>query len=237
MTAPSALVFRTWGGRRDGAGRKPVGPKTGVPHCCRRKHQAPHPLHVTLRATRGCQSLRSSHLFPTLRSAIAKASTDVFRVAQFSVQTNHVHLIIETADEGTLGRGMQGLAIRLAKAVNRLSRRRGRVWAERYHSRALRTPKEVRHALAYVLLNGRKHQVCGVGIDPCSSGRWFDGWGGRVALSSERRPVARAESWLLRLGWRRHGLICLGESPGGGRKRLRPWTAFRLSALARVARV
>ena len=70
---------------------------------------------------------------------------------------------------------MQGLAIRVAKAVNRCLGRSGRVWDDRFHSRALRTPREVRNVLVYVLLNGRKHGVIGHGIDPCSSGAWFDG--------------------------------------------------------------
>jgi hypothetical protein len=71
----------------------------------------------------------------------------------------------------------------------------------------------VRHALAYVLLNGRKHRVSGPGVDPCSSGAWFDGWVEPVSASAGRSPTKRPGTWLLRLGWRRHGLIRFDESP------------------------
>jgi len=78
---------------------------------------------------------------------------------------------------------MKSLGARLARAVNRVFRRSGPVLADRYHVRVLRTPREVRNALAYVLLNARRH-AAQVGrmvsralrIDPASSGRWFDGW-------------------------------------------------------------
>jgi hypothetical protein len=89
------------------------------------------------------------------------------------------------------------------------------VFADRYHARVLRTPREVRHALAYVLLNGRRHGVTSVGIDPCSSGAWFDGWVGlSVPAPDASAAVAAARTWLLRVGWRRHGPIGFGEVPG-----------------------
>ena len=80
---------------------------------------------------------------------------------------------------------MQGLGIRLAKAINRRLGRKGRVWEDRYHGRPLRTPREVRHGLAYVLLNARKHGVHGRGIDPCS-GSLVRG------MARRRRDAARA---------------------------------------------
>ena len=218
MSAHRSFVFRTWGGKRRGAGRKPTGPTAGVPHHRRPKHQATHPVHVTLRAVRNCPSLRSGRVFGTLRSALGRTSSDTFRVAHFPVQTNHVHLIVEASRCESLTRGMQGLGIRLAKAVNRACGRRGRVWGDRYHSRALRMPREVRNALVYVLLNGRKHHVSGIGIDPCSSGSWFDGWANHVAAPAASSPIARARTWLLRTGWRRNGLIRFDHVP---RSRLR----------------
>src|SRR5262245_59616748 len=136
------LVFRTWGGKRAGAGRKRIGPRPRVSHGCRPRHRAAEPVHVTLRAVRGLPLLRSKRVFPALRDAISIGSNDAFRVTEFSVQTNHVHLLVEATDKRALTRGMQGLGIRLAKAINRLSGRHGRVWEDRYHARALRTPKE-----------------------------------------------------------------------------------------------
>ena len=112
---------------------------------------------------------------------------------------------------------MQGLAIRLAKAINGRLGRTGRVWADRYHGRALRTPREARNALIYVLSNGRKHRVIGNGIDPCSSGAWFGGWRRRIEKPPGPVPVADATTWLLRDGWRLSGAIHIDDAPSGAR--------------------
>src|SRR5262249_22714935 len=74
----------------------------------------------------------------------------------FSVQSDHIHLLVEADEPAALVRGMQGLAIRVAKSVNRALKRCGAVWADRFHARTLRTPREVRNALVYVLNNVKK---------------------------------------------------------------------------------
>ena len=93
---------------------------------------------------------------------------------------------------------MQGLSIRMAKALNRLWQRSGKIFADRFHSRALKTPREVRNALAYVLLNTNHHGVRYTdGCDPCSSGASFDGWRDAKNTGAESRPdfLARARTW------------------------------------------
>jgi hypothetical protein len=124
--------------------------------------------------------------------------------------------LVEAEDRRSLSRGLQGLLVRIAKALNRHWCRSGKVFADRFHARALRTPREVRHALAYVLLNGAKHGCSRGKIDPFSSGDWFDGWKGELRRFFEGlpSPVARARAWLLSIGWRRHGLIDVWEIPG-----------------------
>ncbi len=142
----------TWGGRRPGAGRKPRGPRANGSHRTRPYHDPRHPAHVTLHATRGVPSLRAARVFPAIRAAIARAQRgSVFRICYSSVQSTHVHLLIEATSREALSRGIQGLAIRVARAVNRVLGRRGGVWGDRYHRRDLATPREVRHALVYVL--------------------------------------------------------------------------------------
>jgi hypothetical protein len=101
-------------------------------------------VHVTLRAREGIPSLRSARVFAVLRRSLAAAHKEAFRVVHFSVQMDHVHLVVEGDAAVALVRGVQGLAVRCAKAINRASRRRGRVWSSRYHARALRTPTEAR---------------------------------------------------------------------------------------------
>src|SRR6185295_15711175 len=131
-----------------------------------------------------------------------------FRLVQYSVQSNHVHLIVEATDRKSLSRGAQGLAVRVARCVNRALARRGPLWSERYHARALRTPRETRSALRYVLFNFRKHvRRAAPGLDPCSSGAWFDGFRERFPTAQGPPVVVPARTWLARRGWRRCGLL------------------------------
>ncbi|TMA36218.1 MAG: hypothetical protein E6J79_13580, partial [Deltaproteobacteria bacterium] len=117
---------RTWGGRRVGAGRKPIpGRRPGVPHVSRPAHVAAQPVHVTLCARSAIRCLRSGQVFPAVRRALAAASHRGFRILHFSVQDDHVHLIVEADDTRALRRGLRGLTIRVARAVNRALGRRG----------------------------------------------------------------------------------------------------------------
>jgi len=191
---------------------------------------------VTLRAR--LSPLRSQHVFPTVRLALGRASRrdpKRFRILQFSVQSDHLHLIVEAADKRALSSGVRGVAIRVARYVNDLLSRRGPLWADRWHGRALRTPREVRNAFVYVLANFRKHtrKARASGIDPFSSGAWFDGWRGwrpasgvappwagganglrqSAAAHSTEPPVGVSRTWLAHTGWRRHGLVRLDEAP------------------------
>jgi REP element-mobilizing transposase RayT len=186
------------------------------------------PVHVTLRVRAGVPSLRTVALVRAWRRSLAEASErGSFRVAHYSLQGDHAHLIVEAHGKEALANGMKSVAARLARAVNRACGRSGPVLAGRYHHRSLRSPREVRRALAYVLLNARRHlqkqrrtvsSAPPVPFDPASSARWFDGWRSQTTTRlPETRAgceVARARTWLLRVGWRRHGLVDPGELPG-----------------------
>jgi hypothetical protein len=141
-------------------------------------------------------------------------------------------LIVEANDGDALGRGMKSLAARFARAINRALQRTGRVLADRYHLRVLTCPRQVRNALAYVLLNARHHAAEQAAkalepahrLDAASSARWFDGW--RPGAGVDRSPprllgsdpaVASPRTWLLRAGWRKHALIDPSEIPALGR--------------------
>jgi REP element-mobilizing transposase RayT len=215
--APQQLEFeiRTWGGRRAGAGRKRAGGRRRVPHAHRPPHDSYRPMHVTLRATAGLPSLRRDRLFSRIRGAFAAASHDGFRLLQFSVQSDHVHLLVEADSPTRLTRGLQGLTIRVAKAINAVLRRHGSVWADRYHARALTTPREVRNALVYVLQNWKKHVSGAVGMDPRSSAAWFTGWRFPRRNNAGSAPVASARTWLACVGWLRYGRLDVGDVWGG----------------------
>lgn len=212
------LRARGWGGRRRGAGRRP-GPDPRIPHLRREAFASRHPLHVTLKVRRDLPSLRSVRLVRELERSFAQASERAgFRLVHYSLQADHAHMIVEATSREALGRGMRSIGARLARAVNRVFRRRGPVLEDRYHLRVLRTPREVSAALRYVLLNDRRHarrplpgRVC---VDPASSARWFEGWRVRVPRARDPAPVARAHTWLLRTGWRRVGRLHPADVPG-----------------------
>jgi hypothetical protein len=162
-------------------------------------------------------------VFAVLRRSIAAAHKEAFRVVHFSVQTDHVHLIVEGDHQVGLVRGLQGLAVRCAKAINRAVRRRGSVWSSRYHAHALRTPAEARRGLAYVLLNFRKHLRAGPGVDPRSSAPWFGGWCAPRPPTDLPSPVVPPRTWLGAIGWRRAGgALAFDERPAATPPRVRP---------------
>jgi hypothetical protein len=228
-----AIQFpNSWGGKRKGAGRKRLAARPNVPHRARPAHGAGHPVLVTLRA--GFRPLRSQHVFPTVCLAIRGATRrapERFRVLHFSVQWDHVHrvhLVVEARDKRALSAGVRGVAIRLARYVNELVMRKGRFWADRWHERALTSPKQVRQVLVYVFGNFRKHsrRVLASGVDVYSSGVTFDGWrefqggtdppvvaGPSHAAMGAEVVVGTSRTWLGGVGWRRSGLIAVTEAP------------------------
>jgi REP element-mobilizing transposase RayT len=153
--------------------------RSGVPHSTRPEIHFSL-CHVVLRIRRGLPWLRTPKTYRILERAFrAGKKKQGFRLVHYSVQQDHLHLLVEADDKQRLSRGMQGLAIRIAKALNRFWRGRlGSVFAERYFARAVRTAKEIKCALAYVLNNARKHGVWSSPHqpDPFSSGRWFRRW-------------------------------------------------------------
>jgi REP element-mobilizing transposase RayT len=145
--------------KRKGPGGRPPNPGgPGVSHLRRPPIRRTTPVHVTIRMRRHVYNLRSRRCFrPIEKAFLAGRDRFGFRLNHFSVQGNHVHLIAEAHDEAALSRGMQGLAIRIAKALNRVMNRKGAVFADRYFADVLRTVTEARHAVHYVLHNRQRH--------------------------------------------------------------------------------
>ena len=217
---------RTWGGAREGAGRK-KSDRAGVPHRSRRKVGKKTPLHVTVRLVPEIRNLRRFKLVPAMRRAfVATAKKDEFRLCQFSIQRNHLHLACEADSKQGLSRGMQGLEISFAKRVNRALGRKGKVFADRFHAVAITSPRQMRNALCYIMNNARRHGERldpAHGVDPFSSAWHFDGWSHdrwREGLGPPRDGpcVVPAESWLMKTGWRRYGAIGVAEVPRAARK-------------------
>jgi REP element-mobilizing transposase RayT len=159
--------------------------------------------------------LRKKSTHYVLRTALSKgAERNGFRLVHYSAMGNHVHLVCEAGDKTRLSRGMQGLCVRIAHALNRWWERHGTVFADRFHATILRSPTQVRNALVYVLRNAHHHKLLlAHELDPFSSAAWFEGWrepGAPIAAS--KNPFAIAKTWLLTEGWRRVGLASFASA-------------------------
>ena len=134
-----------------------------------------------------------------------------FRLVHYSVQANHLHLLVEAEGKRALARGMKGLKVRLARKINAIAGRTGTVFTDRYHARVLSSPRAVKNAIAYCLNNARKHalerrrSLPARWVDPCSTAKRF---------YEEAKGLLSPRTWLLREGWRRWGEISPSLVPG-----------------------
>ena len=211
------------GGWRRRAGRKK---KPGaVSHDARPSISAHHPQHVTIRTLVGAPVLARRWLMALIRRTIAESHKPDFRIIEFNVLANHVHLIVEAANREALARGAQGFQVRLVKRLNSALKRCGKLFSERYHARSLTSPREAFNALRYVLLN-RKHHAAEkkfnkYWVDPFSSGPWFTGWAEpltrksvfAIDLAGTPAPTLPATVWLLTAGWKQHGPLRFDDRP------------------------
>src|SRR5688572_14136818 len=206
------------GGSRPNAGRPRTSTRRCVPHRARPLHKERFPVLVTLRAARGLPNFRTQtilKLVKLLLTAQQKRVEGSFRVPHFSIQGDHLHLIVE-AEDGRLDHGIRGFIISFARRLNRLVGRQGRVWGDRYHREDLTSPRHTRNALAYVLNNHLKHDALaahenpvtrGVSIDLFSSAPLFDAWSTKTTRVTYRVPWPdmKPRTWLLARGWKLHG--------------------------------
>jgi REP element-mobilizing transposase RayT len=232
------------GGKRKGAGRKPNGKRAGSPHKRRAAIKKWEAGHVVLRVAKQVGSLRKRFMYRALREAtIAVALRELayddvngaFRIVHISLQRTHVHLLVEADNRRALWRGMQSFQISAARHINReysaklelAEPRRGNVFVDRYHLEIIKTPRQARRSLSYVLNNWRKHRedrfedTRDWKVDPYSSGVHFLGWKERedaVVLWRWRDTydplvVYQPKTWLLREGWLKHGRVSFFEVP------------------------
>jgi REP element-mobilizing transposase RayT len=217
-------LFRR-GGKRRGAGRKPKGARAGERHEARPEFKSYHALHVVMRIAPGAGSLRRRRMYKAMRDAtITAALREWFRIVHISLQRTHVHMIVEAEDKAALARGMQGVQISAARHINTAlgdgtRRRRGKVFADRYHATVITSPTRARHAIGYVLSNFRKHGEDRDGwastwlVDPFSSGILFPDWAELqdrawmwpIRATYDPLVVRRPATWLLAEGWKLAG--------------------------------
>ena len=184
-----ALPLRSWGGKRRGAGRKANG-RPGTKHRKRRRFGGARAVHLTLRLRGGLPNLRIRQTYEVLKESFAIAVDRLgMRLIHYSVQTNHIHLIVEAHGWEALWKAVTGLETRLARALNAWWKRTGPVLGDRYHAHLLNTPTEARNAVFYVLQNAARHTGRPLDwVDPYSSAaRWV-----------HPPPVAPPTVWILR---------------------------------------
>jgi REP element-mobilizing transposase RayT len=220
------VLFKKRGGKRRGAGRPSKGPRAGSPHKRRPFLHARYPVHVTLRVVNVVSNLRRRGVYRAIREAtLTTARRENFRVVHLSIQRNHIHMLVEADHKQALAAGMQGFQISAAKHLNAAiskgrpgPRRRGTVFPDRYHAEIITSPTQARHALAYALLNWRKHQEDQIApfsawkIDWFSTAAMFPDWaeyGEDEVFLWDRPPtyeplmVFKAKTWLLAKGWKK----------------------------------
>ena len=219
------LQPRGRGGKREGAGRKKTGRCSDAPHRVRPRVRKYDVQHVVLRTRKDVPRLRRGKTYEAIRRALQRTLGETaFRVCHTSIQRNHLHFLIEAKDGAALSHGMRSLAIMAARAINRVLGRAGKVFAYRYHATAISSPRQMRNALAYVLNNWRRHDedetseaAHRAALDPYSTAIHFRGWREGVYAVPPRfeaLPSATPETWLLRVGWERHGAISAWAVPG-----------------------
>jgi REP element-mobilizing transposase RayT len=225
------------GGKRKGGGRKPKHRRAGSRHDRRPEIKPYHALHVVMRVVPAVGSLRRRSIYKAIRNAtITAALRERFRIIHVSVQRTHVHMIVEAATKVALARGMQGFEIAAARNINTMlgsgkRRRCGQVFADRYHVKVIKSPRQAHHALRYVLCNWRHHDEDKQGlastwlVDPFSTGILFPDWKELedkdlmwpIRETYDPLVVFRPSTWLLREAWKRHGSISARDVPGGER--------------------
>lgn len=224
------LDMPTWGGKRKNAGRKGSGPRARVQHATRPKIHREHPIHVTLRICDGLPSLRRAGAWDVIVDVLKQARGRFgMAVTDYSVLGNHLHLFVEAEGRESLSRGMRGLVARLVKRLNACFGRTGSIFADRYYSHVLSSPLEVGRALAYVLLNYRRHahaagrRIAPSWLDPRSSALAFSGWREPVQTPLRLPDLGTAEprTRLRRVGLRKHGLLHVDEVPSAPNHRRR----------------
>ncbi|HEY4238523.1 MAG TPA: transposase [Kofleriaceae bacterium] len=188
------------GGKRPGAGRPPKGVRAREPHKRRAEVRPYWPVHVTLRVARDAPYLRKRSIWRAIAKAtLATAKHGAIRIIHASVQHDHLHLVVEARDQYALSKGMLAFQSSAARWINRSAKRSGCVFPDRYHAHVLKTLREARNAVRYVLCNWRKHgedRHVRFAIDPFSTGYAF--WPESPPSGYESLVTASPATWLLR---------------------------------------
>ncbi len=230
-----SFELKTWGGKREGAGRPAKGERSSEPHKRRERFTRPTALHVTLGVLDEVGKLRRRAIYNAVgRAVIAVLPRADFRIVHLGLEADNVHAICEADNDGALATGIKAFQSSAAQHINqvlsaeRVEQRRGQVFRDRYQARRLTSPTQARDALAFVLDSGRHHRQDTSQaprrwrVDYFSSAPSFADWlelagspvPDRVPSTYEPLMVARPQTWLLAVGWQRTGTTSLDTVKG-----------------------
>jgi REP element-mobilizing transposase RayT len=110
-------------------------------------------MHLTVKVLPDVPNLRRPEVLSRLRELLEEARQRGLRVVSFSVMPNHVHLYGMPESAAALRDAMRYLLGQLARSLNTIFQRRGKVFEDRYWSTCATSVKQAFHALNYVLKN------------------------------------------------------------------------------------
>jgi putative transposase len=200
------LEFKRRGGKRKRAGRPNV--SGTVNHMKRPSVNFKKPLHLTLKLDKRVGTLRTKARLKAFQNNLRRAKKFELHVLHYTVQFDHIHLMVETPDNDKLSRGMKSLAGRLGRLY---SQGTGKAFKGRYHLHQLSTPTETKRVYRYIFFNSAKHG--GYLQDDFCSAEHFDGWEHFGAVDDPDVPpepvnpfpdyLSKPQSWLAKVGWTR----------------------------------
>lgn len=150
------------------AGR-PAKNDAGIRHTKRPDLTRPSSLHLTVKIEKSKANLKNKNVLAILKKAIFNARRQGLKVIHYSLEYDHIHLIIEADNNRTLGKGMQAFGVTLAKAINRMRKVKGQVYKHRYHFRQITSSRQLKNVMTYIFNNGVKHKTSATALSPFNS--------------------------------------------------------------------
>lgn len=147
------------------AGRPAIHDK-GIRHIAREIIKKSTSLHLTIKVRENKADIKNKQVLKILHYAIRRSRIKGLRIIHYTLEYNHIHLLVEAADKQTVHQGMQSFGITFAKKINAIKRLKGTVYKHRYHLRKINSPRELKNVLYYIFNNGIHHKRTSTVLDP-----------------------------------------------------------------------
>ena len=175
------------------AGRKAIHDK-GIRHTSREFISRPSALHLTVKLKRA--DIQNKVILRILKHAIYRSRLQGIRIVHFTLEHDHVHLYAECGSNLVLAKGMKAFGVTLVKGINKLKRSKGTLYKYRFHLRILKTPRDAKNVINYILKNGIKHRRTLKVINPYNSALALHDFGLLKIHLKRADIVAKAERFL-----------------------------------------